>query len=307
MEEKNTPKNEQDDKKSWLEEQLQKRNVTLSEETFTFKEDKNTNTVQNTDENTKTDNTIIPETTDTTVVKAENNENLPIEENITVSEDAKNAEKEIVLSAETHINLVTEENKEQNTEISKPEQTPPVQNKTEPKQEPVQNEVKTSKSVTQPKWFQKLSQIGQKKLWGEVTVKKAVPYTFGGIILLFLLFNIRYVIFNENKVPSLHNVNVKDTVLSDVSVTKVLDPSNPDKNDTKKNTKKQDKPTNNNEKQDKPTNNDTRIYYKVKTGDKFNDIARKHGLTPAELKELNPKVRPERIQPGQKLRVKKLD
>jgi LysM repeat protein len=307
MEEKNTPKNEQNDKKSWLEEQLQKRNVTLSEETFTFKEDKNTNTVQNTDENTKTDNTIIPETTDTTVVKAENNENLPIEENITVSEDAKNAEKEIVLSAETHINLVTEENKEQNTEISKPEQTPPVQNKTEPKQEPVQNEVKTSKSVTQPKWFQKLSQIGQKKLWGEVTVKKAVPYTFGGIILLFLLFNIRYLVFNENKVPSLHNVNVKDTVLSDMSVTKVLDPNTPDKNDTKKNTKKQDKPTNNNEKQDKTEKITERVYYRVKSGDKFNDIARKHGLTPAELKELNPKVRPERIQPGQKLRVKKLD
>jgi len=307
MEEKNTPKNEQDDKKSWLEEQLQKRNVTLSEETFTFKEDKNTNTVQNTDENTKTDNTIIPETTDTTAVKAENNENLPIEENITVSEDAKNAEKEIVLSAETHINPVTEQNKEQNTEISKSEQTPPVQNKTEPKQEPVQNEVKTSKSVTQPKWFQKLSQIGQKKLWGEVTVKKAVPYTFGGIILLFLLFNIRYLVFDENKVPSLHNVNVKDTVLSDMPVTKVLDPNTPDKNDTKKNTKKQDKPTNNNEKQDKTEKITERIYYRVKSGDKFNDIARKHGLTPAELKELNPKVRPERIQPGQKLRVKKLD
>jgi LysM repeat protein len=298
MEEKNTSEHEQNDKKSWLEEQLQKRNLNQSEDTFTFKDDKETPSVHN------TDNISLLVEPDTSIVKTELTQQ---QENASDTEKINSVENTFLPSEKVN----TEVTKSENTEISYTEKSV---------SEPLENEVKepvtpTKKQTTQPpsniKSINLLSKLGQKKLFGQITVKKAVPYAVGGIVFVFLVFNLRYVIFNENKVPPLHNVNVKDTLLSDVSVTKVLDPDNPDKND-KKTTKKQENLSNNNEKNDnnkqnKETNNAGRIYYKVKQGDKFNDIARKHGLTPAELKELNPKVRPERIQPGQKLRVKKLD
>ncbi len=291
MEEKNTSENEQNDRKSWLEEQLQKRNLNQSEDTFAFKDDKEAPSVQN------TENVSVPSEYETSVVKnglAESNKNSSHTEEITAHENT------LLISEKANIEIT----KPENTEITK------IEKKVS---ETVKNEVKetfisTQKDSANPK-TSKLSLILNKKLFGQITVKKAVPYTLGGIVFIFLVFNIRYVVFNENKVPTLHSVNVKDTLLSDVSITKVLDPANPEKGD-KKNPKKQEKPSNNNEKNDVKQNNDPvsqRAYYKVKQGDKFNDIARKHGLTPAELKELNPKVRPERIQPGQKLRVKKLD
>lgn len=45
-------------------------------------------------------------------------------------------------------------------------------------------------------------------------------------------------------------------------------------------------------------------YYTIKSGDLFNRIAQKHGLTTAQLQKLNPGVKPDRINVGQKLRVK---
>lgn len=45
-------------------------------------------------------------------------------------------------------------------------------------------------------------------------------------------------------------------------------------------------------------------YYTIRSGDLFNRVAQKHGLSTAELKKLNPGVNPDRINVGQKLRVK---
>jgi membrane-bound lytic murein transglycosylase D len=45
-------------------------------------------------------------------------------------------------------------------------------------------------------------------------------------------------------------------------------------------------------------------YYTIRSGDLFNRIAQKHGLSSAELKKLNPGVNPDRISVGQKMRVK---
>lgn len=291
MEEKNTSENELNDKKSWLEEQLQKRKNNQSEGKFTFKDDTEIPSVQN------TESILASSENDVNVVKTELTQN---HENTSHTEEIKFVENTLLTSEKTHTEITNSQSKE----IIKTE---------EKVSEPVKNEVKetikpTEKISQNPK-ISKISPILDKKLFGQITLKKAIPYALGGIVFVFLLFNLRYVIFNENKVPTLHGVQVKDTVLSDVSITKTLDPANPEKGD-KKNLKKQNKNSENNEKNDVKQNNDPvsqRIYYKVKQGDKFNDIARKHGLTPAELKELNPKVRPERIQPGQKLRVKKLD
>lgn len=270
MEEKNISENEEQDKKSWLEEQLQKRkNISQSEDTFTFKED--THTVQ------PTENTVASSETKTNSVQTDLHNTPQNEQNFTHKEEIKHIE------------------------------TPKIEENLS-----VQTEKGVKMSADYSQWRKKLSQTAQKKLWGKITVKNAVLYGFGGIVFIFLLFNLRYILFNESKVPTLHNVNVKDTLLTDFSPTKVLDPNNPDENG-KKSTKKQDKPSNNHQKNDndkkqgKETNETGRLYYRVKAGDKFNDIASKHGLTPAELKELNPKVRPERIQPGQKLKVKKID
>ncbi|MFN5415450.1 MAG: LysM peptidoglycan-binding domain-containing protein [Flavobacteriia bacterium] len=51
-----------------------------------------------------------------------------------------------------------------------------------------------------------------------------------------------------------------------------------------------------------PTNQ--KKYYTIKSGDLFNRIAQKHGLTTAQLQKLNPGVKPDKINVGQKLRVK---
>lgn len=45
-------------------------------------------------------------------------------------------------------------------------------------------------------------------------------------------------------------------------------------------------------------------YYVVKKGESFYSIAKKYGLTADQLQTLNPGVRPERIQIGQKIRIK---
>jgi membrane-bound lytic murein transglycosylase D len=45
-------------------------------------------------------------------------------------------------------------------------------------------------------------------------------------------------------------------------------------------------------------------YYTIRSGDLFNRIAQKHGLTTAQLKKLNPGVNPDRIREGQKIRIK---
>ncbi len=45
-------------------------------------------------------------------------------------------------------------------------------------------------------------------------------------------------------------------------------------------------------------------YYTIKSGDLFNRIAQKHGLTTQQLQKLNPGVKPDKINVGQKLRVK---
>jgi membrane-bound lytic murein transglycosylase D len=45
-------------------------------------------------------------------------------------------------------------------------------------------------------------------------------------------------------------------------------------------------------------------YYSVRSGDTYSQIANRHGLTLTQLKKLNPGVRAERIQPGQKIRIK---
>jgi membrane-bound lytic murein transglycosylase D len=45
-------------------------------------------------------------------------------------------------------------------------------------------------------------------------------------------------------------------------------------------------------------------FYTVKSGDLFGKIAQKHGLTPAQLKKLNPGLNPDRIREGQQVRVK---
>lgn len=45
-------------------------------------------------------------------------------------------------------------------------------------------------------------------------------------------------------------------------------------------------------------------YYTVQSGDLFNRIAQKHGLTSQQLAKLNPGVNPDKIRIGQKLRVK---
>jgi membrane-bound lytic murein transglycosylase D len=46
------------------------------------------------------------------------------------------------------------------------------------------------------------------------------------------------------------------------------------------------------------------LYYTVKSGDLFNRIAQKYGMTVAELQRLNPSVNPDRITVGQRLKVK---
>jgi membrane-bound lytic murein transglycosylase D len=45
-------------------------------------------------------------------------------------------------------------------------------------------------------------------------------------------------------------------------------------------------------------------FYSVRSGDTYSQIANRHGLTLTQLKKLNPGVKPERIQPGQKIRIK---
>jgi membrane-bound lytic murein transglycosylase D len=45
-------------------------------------------------------------------------------------------------------------------------------------------------------------------------------------------------------------------------------------------------------------------YYTVKSGENFSTIARKFGISASDLEKLNPGVRPERLQIGQKIRVK---
>ncbi len=45
-------------------------------------------------------------------------------------------------------------------------------------------------------------------------------------------------------------------------------------------------------------------YYTVRSGDTFNRIAGKYGLTLTQLQRLNPGVKANRIQPGQRIRVK---
>ncbi len=45
-------------------------------------------------------------------------------------------------------------------------------------------------------------------------------------------------------------------------------------------------------------------YYSVRSGDTFSTIARRHGLTQTQLKSLNPKVNINRLDVGQKLRIK---
>ena len=59
-----------------------------------------------------------------------------------------------------------------------------------------------------------------------------------------------------------------------------------------------------------PTNNSTpsptpkKKYYSVRSGDNFNKIAQKHNMTVSQLQKLNPGVKINRIQVGQKIRVK---
>ncbi|MES2588729.1 MAG: LysM peptidoglycan-binding domain-containing protein [Bacteroidota bacterium] len=45
-------------------------------------------------------------------------------------------------------------------------------------------------------------------------------------------------------------------------------------------------------------------YYNIKSGDLFNRIAQKHGLTTQQLQKLNPGVNPDKIRVGQQVRVK---
>ena len=45
-------------------------------------------------------------------------------------------------------------------------------------------------------------------------------------------------------------------------------------------------------------------YYTIKSGDLFNRIAQKHGLTQAQLQKLNPGINPGKIKVGQEIRVK---
>ncbi len=58
----------------------------------------------------------------------------------------------------------------------------------------------------------------------------------------------------------------------------------------------------------KPTNPTPAVakpqYYTVRSGDLFNRIATKYGLSQAQLQKLNPRVNPSRITVGQKLRIK---
>lgn len=49
---------------------------------------------------------------------------------------------------------------------------------------------------------------------------------------------------------------------------------------------------------------ESKKYYTIRSGDLFNRIAQRHKLTSAELKKLNPGVNPDRIQVGQRLRVR---
>jgi LysM repeat protein len=46
------------------------------------------------------------------------------------------------------------------------------------------------------------------------------------------------------------------------------------------------------------------VYWKVHTGDTYERIARKTGLTVAELETFNPRVNPGTIRPGQKLKLR---
>lgn len=46
------------------------------------------------------------------------------------------------------------------------------------------------------------------------------------------------------------------------------------------------------------------VYWKVHTGDTYVSIARKTGLTVAELERFNPKVNPGAIRPGQRLKLR---
>lgn len=308
MEQKEIPENEQNDKKSWLEEQLQKRNIHVSDEKFTFKEEENAE-IENTSQLDSTQNTQTIEPQKEVIFSQNTETHTSAENEVDTTQNEVQKQEEVHTSAENEIDTTQNEvQKQEEVYTSAKDEINTTQNevqKQEDIQNKVENKVKEVEQTSKQTYFQKISKFGQKKIFGEVTVKKALPYGVGGILLMVLLFNMRYVVFDESDIPNLQNVNVKDTLLSDISVTKVLDPQNPDKNDNKTN-KKEKKTTNPENKQANEINNQ-RIYYRVKTGDRFNDIARKHGLTPAELKELNPKVRPDRIRPGQKLRVKKLD
>ena len=46
------------------------------------------------------------------------------------------------------------------------------------------------------------------------------------------------------------------------------------------------------------------VYWKVHTGDSYDRIARKTGLTVAELERFNPRVDPATIRPGQRLKLR---
>ncbi|MCS7077799.1 MAG: LysM peptidoglycan-binding domain-containing protein [Bacteroidia bacterium] len=257
MKDENTTQDEHDNTKSWLEEQLQKRNFIHNDEnqTFNFKDDNDKQKIEH-QQTQKPQNQIT--------------------ENITQS-----------LNSIIPQNHKTEQNINTQNDLSTP---------------------KIHTDNSKKSWQQKIKEIGEIDLARGITVKKSIPYLITGVVLIFLLTKIQNLLFDEGEIQPLHNVNVKDTLLSDVSITKTLDPNRSELDEKK--TKKQNKTNTENKIEDKKDPAQTlsqRIYYKVKPGDKFNDIARKHGLTPAELKELNPKVRPDRIQPGQKLRVKKLD
>ncbi|HSP13268.1 MAG TPA: transglycosylase SLT domain-containing protein [Thermoanaerobaculia bacterium] len=51
--------------------------------------------------------------------------------------------------------------------------------------------------------------------------------------------------------------------------------------------------------------NDAKVYYKVRKGDTFYSVARKHGLSVEELRDLNDLNRRARLHPGERLRVYK--
>lgn len=316
MSEKNHAENSNETPKlSWLEEHLLKKEVQQysDEEKFSFKEEekKTEEVAQNSQTLDKKEDVLTEKIEESQIEEKEelsNPEIVSITEEIVKQpiEEQKIEQPKIEETKIETLNIETqkveelkiEETKIETQKIEEIKVEIPKENKTfETKDAEIPKNTKKTSSLWNKiiPFRAKIASVLNKPIWKGKTIKQTLPIVMGVFVFLFLAWHWRNLFVNESTIPQI--VEVKNNYVSDVPITKVIDPQNLKE---EKIIKKNNNTNNNNSEVDLNSK-----YYRVKSGDRFNGIARKFNLSPGELQELNPKIKPERIQPGQKLRVKK--